>query len=103
MVLTAAILPPETLASWGLINRVLPADRLDGEGRAFAQSLASGPTRRHRKPRALRPGIRELQQPLNDIAARRLSRVQGKNQLLGAGLAVCFRMGDRHIDRGSLG
>jgi enoyl-CoA hydratase/carnithine racemase len=47
MVLTAAILPPETLASWGLINRVLPADRLDGEGRAFAQSLASGPTRAH--------------------------------------------------------
>jgi hypothetical protein len=26
---------------------VLPADRLDGEGRAFAQSLASGPTRAH--------------------------------------------------------
>jgi enoyl-CoA hydratase/carnithine racemase len=47
MVLTAAILPPETLASWGLINRVLPADRLDGEGRTFAQSLASGPTRAH--------------------------------------------------------
>ena len=47
MVLTAAILPPETLASWGLINRVLPADRLDAEGRAFAQSLASGPTRAH--------------------------------------------------------
>jgi enoyl-CoA hydratase/carnithine racemase len=47
MVLTAAILPPETLASWGLINRVLPADRLDGEGRAFALSLASGPTRAH--------------------------------------------------------
>ena len=47
MVLTAAILPPETLASWGLINRVLPVDRLDGDGRAFAESLASGPTRAH--------------------------------------------------------
>lgn len=47
MVFTAAILPPETLASWGLINRVVPADSLDGEGRAFAQSLASGPTRAH--------------------------------------------------------
>jgi enoyl-CoA hydratase/carnithine racemase len=42
-----AILPPETLASWGLINRVVPADRLTGEGRAFAESLASGPTRAH--------------------------------------------------------
>src|ERR1700758_1902086 len=47
MVLTAAILPPETLASWGLINRVFPAARLDEEGRAFAESLASGPTRAH--------------------------------------------------------
>ncbi len=47
MVFTAAILPPETLASWGLINQVVPADRLTEEGRTFAQSLASGPTRAH--------------------------------------------------------
>ncbi len=47
MVFTAAILPPETLASWGLINRVLPARSLSEEGRAFAQSLARGPTRAH--------------------------------------------------------
>src|SRR5579862_2554079 len=31
MVFTAAILPPETLASWGLINGVVPADSLAGE------------------------------------------------------------------------
>ena len=47
MVFTAAILSPATLASWGLINRVLPANSLAGEGRAFAQSLANGPTRAH--------------------------------------------------------
>lgn len=47
MVLTATILPPETLASWGLINRVVPPDSLTGEGRAFAQSLAAGPTLAH--------------------------------------------------------
>lgn len=47
MVFTAAILPPEALASWGLINRVVPARGLSEEGRAFAQSLASGPTRAH--------------------------------------------------------
>jgi enoyl-CoA hydratase/carnithine racemase len=47
MVFTAAILPPETLASWGLINRVVPAGSLTREGRAFAQTLASGPTRAH--------------------------------------------------------
>jgi enoyl-CoA hydratase len=47
MVFTAAILPPETLASWGLINRVVPARGLSEEGRAFAHSLANGPTRAH--------------------------------------------------------
>src|SRR5246127_4886738 len=47
MVFTAAILPPETLASWGLVNRVLPPDGFTREGRTFAQSLATGPTRAH--------------------------------------------------------
>jgi enoyl-CoA hydratase len=47
MVFTAAILPPEKLASWGVISRVTPADRLIEDGRAFAQGLASGPTRAH--------------------------------------------------------
>jgi enoyl-CoA hydratase/carnithine racemase len=47
MVFTAAILSSETLASWGVINRVTPADRLAEEGRAFARSLANGPTRAH--------------------------------------------------------
>ena len=45
MVFTAAILPPETLASWGVINRVTPADRLVEDGRAFGQTLANGPTK----------------------------------------------------------
>src|SRR6478736_4058805 len=47
MVFTAAVLSPETLASWGVINRVTPADRLAEDGRAFARSLANGPTRAH--------------------------------------------------------
>src|SRR5690348_10631389 len=47
MVFTAAVLPPETLASWGLVNRVVSAASLTEEGRAFARSLASGPTRAH--------------------------------------------------------
>jgi enoyl-CoA hydratase len=47
MVVTAAILPPEKLASWGVINHVTPADSLVEQGRAFAQSLASGPTLAH--------------------------------------------------------
>jgi enoyl-CoA hydratase len=47
MVLTAAILPPQTLLSWGVINRVTPAELLVDEGRTFAQGLAHGPTRAH--------------------------------------------------------
>jgi enoyl-CoA hydratase len=47
MVFTAAIHPAEELASWGLISRAMPADRLIEEGRAFAQGLAKGPTRAH--------------------------------------------------------
>jgi len=48
MVLTGAVLPAETLLSWGAINRVTPADRLLADGRAFAQSLANGPTLAHK-------------------------------------------------------
>ena len=44
MVLTAAVVPAETLHAWGAINRVTPPDRLLEEGRTFAQSLANGPT-----------------------------------------------------------
>src|ERR1700720_3995596 len=39
--------PPETLASWGVFNRVTPADRLLADGRALAHRLATGPTRAH--------------------------------------------------------
>jgi enoyl-CoA hydratase len=48
MVFTGAALPPETLASWGALNRVLPANQLLEQGRTFAQALANGPTRAHR-------------------------------------------------------
>ena len=50
MVFTGAVLPPETLLSWGLVNKVVTADGLASEGRAFARTLANGPTlcaRRH--------------------------------------------------------
>ena len=47
MVFTGAVLPPETLLSWGLVNKVVTADCLASEGRAFARTLANGPTRAH--------------------------------------------------------
>ena len=39
--------PPGDPGSWGLINRVVPAGRLAGEGRAIAIELATGATRAH--------------------------------------------------------
>lgn len=45
MVFTAAVLGPETLQSWGLVNRVVPAGSIAQESRVFAQTLADGPTR----------------------------------------------------------
>ena len=83
----------------GRRGRGRPGNPRRGPGR----DAQPGHAGRHRKPPALRPGTRQLQQPLNDIAARRRSRIQDKNQLLGTGLPVCLRMGDRHTDRGSLG
>jgi enoyl-CoA hydratase/carnithine racemase len=47
MVFTAAVLPPETLASWGAISHVTPPESLVEQGREFALSLANGPTRAH--------------------------------------------------------
>jgi enoyl-CoA hydratase/carnithine racemase len=47
MVIGAGIYPAETLVDWGLLSRVIAADRLEEEGRRFAASLASGPTIAH--------------------------------------------------------
>jgi enoyl-CoA hydratase/carnithine racemase len=47
MVIGAGIYPAETLVEWGLLSRVIAADRLEGEGRRFAASLATGPTLAH--------------------------------------------------------
>jgi enoyl-CoA hydratase/carnithine racemase len=47
MVIGAGIYPAETLVEWGLLSRVIPADRLEADGRRFAASLAAGPTIAH--------------------------------------------------------
>jgi enoyl-CoA hydratase/carnithine racemase len=47
MVIGAGIYPAETLVEWGLLSRVIAADRLEEEGRRFAASLATGPTIAH--------------------------------------------------------
>lgn len=44
-VLTGRPYTAETMANWGVVNRVLPDDDLDAKTLAFARSLAGGPTR----------------------------------------------------------
>lgn len=43
MLLTGRWIDAEEAARWGLVNRVVPADRLMDEARALAATLASGP------------------------------------------------------------
>jgi enoyl-CoA hydratase/carnithine racemase len=78
MVFSAAVLRPETLASWGVIKRVVPADRLAGEGRAFAESLASGPTRAHTTTKRVLHAWRSG----GVAAADRVTRAEGPAVLL---------------------
>ena len=98
MVFTAAILPPETLASWGLINRVIAPDSLVGEGRAYAQALARGPTLAHattkRMLRAWRSG--------GVAAADRVAHAEGPAVMLSQdtqeGIASLKRYGPGHAN-----
>lgn len=46
-VMTGNLYTAETLHSWGVVNRVLPADDLLEKSRAFAARLAEGPTLAH--------------------------------------------------------
>jgi enoyl-CoA hydratase len=96
MVLTAAILPPETLAAWGLINRVVPADSLTEEGHAFVQSLATGPTRAHAATKRVLHAWRSG----GVAAAHRVTHAEGPavmlSQDLQDGVASLRRYGPGH-------
>lgn len=46
-VMTGELYDAATLRDWGVVNRVLPVEGFDDEARAFARSLAEGPTRAH--------------------------------------------------------
>ena len=95
MVFTAAILPPETLAGWGLINRVVPVGNLIEEGRAFAQSLASGPTRAHAATKRMLHAWRSG----GVAAADRVTRAEGPAVMLSQDL----RNGIASLQRSGLG
>ncbi len=96
MVFTGAVLPPETLLSWGLINQVVPADRLIDEGRAFAKTLANGPTRAH----AVTKRVLHAWRSGGVAAADPVTRAEGPNimmsQDLQDGLASLVRDGIGH-------
>jgi enoyl-CoA hydratase/carnithine racemase len=96
MVFTGAVLPPETLTSWGLINRVVPPGRLLEEGRAFAVSLANGPTRAHVVTKKVLHAWRSGGVAAADV----VTRTQGPNimmsQDLQDGLASLVRDGIGH-------
>jgi enoyl-CoA hydratase/carnithine racemase len=47
LVMTGELFDAETLHAWGVVNRVLPADRLRDEARRLLAGLAAGPTLAH--------------------------------------------------------
>jgi enoyl-CoA hydratase len=47
MVLSAGIYTAEQMQDWGLVNRIVSPDRLQPEGREFANTLALGPPLAH--------------------------------------------------------
>ncbi len=47
LVFTAELFDAPTLASWNVVNRVLPGENFDEAARAFARRLAEGPTVAH--------------------------------------------------------
>jgi enoyl-CoA hydratase/carnithine racemase len=47
MVLTARTVSAEDMLAWGGLNRIVPANRLLEDGRAYARDLASGPKLAH--------------------------------------------------------
>jgi enoyl-CoA hydratase/carnithine racemase len=53
LVYTGDLYDAATLERWNVVNRVLPADGFDGAARAFAMSLAAGPTRAHAATKAI--------------------------------------------------
>jgi len=53
LVMTGERYGAATLERWGVVNRVLDADQLLGEARAFAASLAAGPTLAHAATKAV--------------------------------------------------
>jgi enoyl-CoA hydratase/carnithine racemase len=43
--LSGTLIPAEQFEAWGIVDRVLPADELQGQAEKFAQRLAEGPAR----------------------------------------------------------
>jgi enoyl-CoA hydratase/carnithine racemase len=74
-VLTGRPYPAETMASWGVVNRVVPAEDLLEKVRVFAQRLAAGPTLAHAATKrmirlAVDEGVEAADAALPDVGAR---------------------------------
>jgi enoyl-CoA hydratase len=58
-VMTGELYGAATLEAWNVVNRVLPDDGFDAAARAFARSLAEGPTLAHAATKSLVRGQRD--------------------------------------------
>ncbi|MBX5470021.1 MAG: enoyl-CoA hydratase/isomerase family protein [Thermoleophilaceae bacterium] len=74
LVMSGDLYDAATLERWGVVNRVLPGDRLRDEAMAFAERLAAGPTKAHAATKAmvrayLDHGVRGADARIGEIAA----------------------------------
>lgn len=75
VVMSAGLYPAATLERWNVVNRVLPAADLEAKSLAFAERLASGPTRAHVATKrmvraAVDEGVRGADSKVGEIVAQ---------------------------------
>jgi enoyl-CoA hydratase/carnithine racemase len=74
LVMTGGRYSAAELERWNVVNRVLPSEGFDDAVRAFAQDLASGPTRAHAATKAV---IRDYLEGGVELANDRVGTVAG--------------------------
>lgn len=70
LVMTGELFAAEELRSWGVVNRIFPAEEFEARSRALAAELASGPTKAHAMTKRVLLRFREGGIPAADETIR---------------------------------
>lgn len=85
LVMTGELYDAPTLERWNVVNRVLPDAGFDTEARAFARSLAQGPTRAHAATKAIvRAAVEDGTRAADEVVPRVSGALFSTEDLKGA-------------------